>query len=193
MRSIADGAGTAVGLAYRYFPSKDAIVFELYQRQAAEFETIVDNLPAGALGQRFADAMEQRLALLSRHRSALAGLLVASLDPQSQVGVLSGSTQPVRERVGRTLLTLVQGSKAAPSGPVARDVADLLYVAHLAILLFWLSDRTRDASATHRLMRLVARVLDGSSMLLATPFARTALRELTSILEPVFHPKAEEQ
>lgn len=190
MRGIADAAETAVGLAYRYFPSKDAIVGELYRRQAARFETIIEQLPDGTIGDRFVDAMRKRLASMAEHRSAIAGLLVASLDPESPIGVLNSGTQDIRDRVGHGLRRLVADSRGAPPPPVAGELAELLYAAHLAILLFWLNDRTGSAAATDRLLHLIAKLVDAATMMLAGPLAGGILRELAATLRPVFHPPA---
>src|ERR1700685_3927581 len=49
MRAIAERAGVATGAAYYYYPSKEAIVTDFYQRSCAEMqpaiEASLENLP----------------------------------------------------------------------------------------------------------------------------------------------------
>ncbi|MEM6996564.1 MAG: TetR/AcrR family transcriptional regulator [Myxococcota bacterium] len=188
MRGIATAAGTSVGLAYRYFPSKDAIVLELYRRQAEEFSDIAAGLPAGRLGERYAQAMELRLANLAPQRSAIAGLVAAGLDPQSHVGVLGEHTEDVRVHVCRSFRVLVEGSTSPPRPAIQRDLVEVLYAAHLGVLLFWLGDRTPNAAATHRMLGMLGALVDAANPMLGTPFARRILAQLAAALRPVFHP-----
>ncbi len=43
MRDIAEAAGLATGAAYYYFPLKDSIVLEFYERASAEMQTKQDD------------------------------------------------------------------------------------------------------------------------------------------------------
>src|SRR6202171_3042858 len=42
MRDIAREAGVATGAAYYYYPSKDAIVMDFYQRSCAEMQPMIE-------------------------------------------------------------------------------------------------------------------------------------------------------
>src|ERR1041385_7980581 len=53
MRDIATAAECSLGLAYRYFASKEDFVIGLYRRNAALSEERVQNLTGGTLAQRF--------------------------------------------------------------------------------------------------------------------------------------------
>ena len=47
MREVAAEAGVAVGAAYYYFDSKDAIVMAFYQRSQDEMAPALDAIPSG--------------------------------------------------------------------------------------------------------------------------------------------------
>src|SRR5438093_13367091 len=60
MRDIAAKAGVATGAAYYYYPSKDAIVMDFYQRSCAEMQPKIEAALEGAHG------LENRLRELIR-------------------------------------------------------------------------------------------------------------------------------
>src|SRR3954470_18325646 len=47
LRDVAQEAGVSVGLLYRYFPSKRAVVLALYDELSAEYATRATELPRG--------------------------------------------------------------------------------------------------------------------------------------------------
>src|SRR5215208_886613 len=53
LRNVADKAGVSVGLLYKYFPNKRAIVIELYDRLSAEFASKVSEARSGKWRYRF--------------------------------------------------------------------------------------------------------------------------------------------
>src|SRR5580700_6856920 len=60
MRDIAQKAGVATGAAYYYYPSKDAIVMDYYQRACAEMQPKIETVLDKARG------LEDRLRELIR-------------------------------------------------------------------------------------------------------------------------------
>src|SRR5215472_7168678 len=53
MRDIAAAAGCSLGLAYRYFPSKEDMVLELYLWLVGRLEEQVRRLPTASIADRF--------------------------------------------------------------------------------------------------------------------------------------------
>ena len=50
MRDIAKEAGVAIGAAYYYYPSKDAIVMDFYRRSCAEMQPKIEAVLEPARG-----------------------------------------------------------------------------------------------------------------------------------------------
>ena len=86
------------------------------------------------------------------HRGPLAALLSRSLDPDSPISALGGGTAAVREKMGGVFLEVVRGASDAPGERQARELGNLLYALHLAILLYWFHDKTPGARATRELV-----------------------------------------
>src|SRR5215204_319268 len=71
LRDIAREAGVSIGLLYRYFPSKQAVVIALYDELSSEYERRAADLPAGRWRDRFVFALRASLEGLEPHRVAL--------------------------------------------------------------------------------------------------------------------------
>ena len=153
MRDVAREAGASLGLAYRYFASKEEFALALYMRLAEESEEWVwGGLVGGTVAERFERAMVAKLDQVSSHRGPLAALLSRSLDPNSPISALGEGTAAVRERMGGVFLEVVRGASDAPGERQARELGNLLYALHLAILLYWFHDKTPGARATRELV-----------------------------------------
>ena len=153
MRDVAREAGASLGLAYRYFASKEEFALTLYMRLAEESEAWArDGLVGGTMAERFEAAMLAKLDQVSPHLGPLAALLVRALDPNSRLSALGEGTAAVREKMDSVFLEVVRGASDAPGEKQAKQLGNVLYVLHLAILLYWFHDRTREARATRELV-----------------------------------------
>jgi AcrR family transcriptional regulator len=153
MRDVARESGASLGLAYRYFASKEEFALALYTRLAEESEEWVrEGLTGGTIAERFERAMVVKLEQVSSHRGPLAALLTRALDPNSPISALGEGTVAVREKMGGVFLEVVRGASDAPGERQARELGSVLYALHLAILLYWFHDKTPEARATHDLV-----------------------------------------
>jgi AcrR family transcriptional regulator len=153
MRDVAREAGASLGLAYRYFASKEEFALALYMRLAEESEEWAgERLRGGTIAERFELAMLAKLDQVSPHRGPLAALLARALDPNSPISALGEGTAAVRQKMGGVFLEVVRGASDAPGEKQARELGNVLYALHLAILLYWFHDRTPGARATRDLV-----------------------------------------
>jgi AcrR family transcriptional regulator len=153
MRDVARESGASLGLAYRYFASKEEFALALYMRLAEESEEWSrEGLVGGTVAERFERAMVVKLDQVSPHRGPLAALLSRALDPNSPISALGEGTAAVREKMGGVFLEVVRGASDAPGERQTRELGNILYALHLAILLYWFHDRTPGARATRDLV-----------------------------------------
>jgi AcrR family transcriptional regulator len=118
MREIASSAGCSLGLAYRYFGSKEEIVLALYLRLAAEMEREAAALPPGRLSDRFTEAMQADIARLAPYRSAVGALFGAAFAPESEVSLLGNKARPGRQVVQKAFASVVEGATDVPSSQI---------------------------------------------------------------------------
>ena len=154
MRLIAQEAGTSPGLLYRYFPNKNALVLELYERLSEGFLKQATALPAGKWAARSVSALRASLGVLKGHRQTLAALVPLLVgDPER--GIFGRETALARSRVQSVFEVAVNDADNRPPDLVAVALARVLYVLHLCVILWWLLDRSPGQRATQGLLALV--------------------------------------
>jgi AcrR family transcriptional regulator len=186
MRDVAREAGASLGLAYRYFASKEEFALALYMRLAEESEERArDGFVGGTVAERFEAAMLAKLDQVSPHRGPLAALLTRALDPDSRLSALGEGTAAVREKMGGVFLEVVLGASDAPGEKLARELGIVLYALHLAIILYWFHDKTPDARATRELVGSAREMLRYLRPALRLPPMTRVLSRLAGALENV--------
>lgn len=154
LRDVAAEAGVSVGLLYRYFPSKQAVVLALYDELSAEYAARAEQMPRGRWRDRFLYALRTSLDVQRPHRGTLASL-IGVLVGDTEDGLFAPRTAFSRLRVQGVFVRAVAGASDAPRGATAPALGRLLYVLHLAILLWWLLDKSPGQRATGALVGLL--------------------------------------
>jgi AcrR family transcriptional regulator len=171
LRDIAKKAGVSVGLLYRYFPSKQAVVIALYDQLSSEYARQAAEMPAGRWRDRFIFALNTSLEVLEPHRVALRALTPVLVgDPDE--GIFSEATAFSRIRVQRVFEEAVVGSSDAPRQPLDEALGRLLYLVHLAVLLWWLLDKSSRQRATASLVSLTRQLLPSAALALRISLVR---------------------
>lgn len=186
LRQIANEADCSLGLTYRYFKNKDALVFSLYEELSGQFETELASLPTGTVGQRWAYACRKKLEILAPHRNTLGTVLASALRPDSPVAVLGDATSGLRHRMHDAFTRLVRDASDAPAGADPAQLATLLYGLHLSVLLFWFNDRTEGTTATDELIDIAAGFLRMLPVLLPMASEQIGLERLSRVFSAVF-------
>lgn len=171
LRDIAKEAGVSVGLLYRYFPSKQAVVIALYDQLSAEYARQAAHLPDGRWRDRFIFALKTSLHVLKPHRVALRALTPVLVgDPEE--GIFSENIAFSRLRVQKIFEQAITGSSDAPKQALAEALGRLLYLVHLAVLLWWLLDKSSNQRATTALVALTQQLLPSAALTLRVPPVR---------------------
>jgi AcrR family transcriptional regulator len=171
LRDIAKAAGVSVGLLYRYFPSKQAVVIALYDELSSEYARQAAEMPRGKWRDRFVFALNTSLHVLEPHRVALRALTPILVGDPGE-GLFSASTAFSRLRVQHVFEEAIVGSSDAPKEPLAGALGRLLYLVHLAVLLWWLLDKSSKQHATAALVSLTKQLLPSAALTLRVPPVR---------------------
>jgi AcrR family transcriptional regulator len=171
LRDIAKKASVSVGLLYRYFPSKQAIVIALYDELSMEYARKAAEMPPGRWRDRFIFALNTSLHVLKPHQVALRALTPVLVgDPEE--GIFAASTAFSRLRVQRVFEEAVTEATDAPKRPLGEALGRLLYLVHLAVLLWWLLDKSSNQRATAALVSLTQQLLPSAALTLRVPPVR---------------------
>lgn len=186
MREIAAEAKVSLGLAYRYFDSKEALVLSLYQQMAAETDNVVEKLPAGTVAQRFWLTMTTRLEQNLPYRDAFGALFGTMMTPKSNVELLSADAEAMRQRAESAFVALVTHASDSPRPAQIREVGRFLNIIHFMVILFWLLDRSAEQRATKSLLRFICDLLPWLLRGISFPFIRRELSRFITIVDSLF-------
>lgn len=174
LRTIAAEAGVSVGNVYHYFPSKQAVVLHLYDTLSGQYAERAEEMPQGSWVSRTLFAIEASLDVLGPEREVLAGLTSVLIgDPEG--GLFAPATTDARLRVQNAFVQAVVEADDAPDVDAASALGRLLYLAHLAVILLWLLDRSPRQRATAALLELARTHGQIAGLLLGLEPARGAV------------------
>jgi AcrR family transcriptional regulator len=185
MRDVADAAGVSVGLLYKYFPSKRAVVLTLYDGLSAEYADRAALMQPGKWRQRFVFALRTCLSVLGPYRRTLSALRPVLLGDRDE-SLFAPGTAFSRKRVEGIFLEAVAGATDAPGTKLAEPLGRLLYLLHLAVILWWLFDSSPGQRATGALITLIEGILPSFSVTLMLPRVRNFLRSADSLVREAF-------
>jgi AcrR family transcriptional regulator len=189
MRDMAEAADCSLGLAYRYFSGKDALVLELYRRLADELADGVASQPPGPLAVRFGHAMQTLLARMAPYRGTLGALFGAALRPRATTSIFGADAAAVRDRSWRAHRVLVVDASERRLKGLADDLATILYGLQLGLVFFWLEDESANAARTGDFLRLMCDMLRLAPTALRLPPAVGLVRRLARLLAPLLGPQ----
>jgi AcrR family transcriptional regulator len=181
MRDIAAKAGVALGGAYYYFSSKDAIVLAFYR----EMQETSTPLVGGALTdkkklkERIRTVLDQRLKLLAANRKFCAALFRHAPDGADPLSPFSEDSRLIREAAIEQMRVALEGGDVKIPADLRPQLPYLLWLYQMALIMFWLYDRSPDQQRTQHLMEkslgLLVNLLRISSLPLMKPLRKTAL------------------
>ena len=181
LREIAKEAGVSVGLLYRYFPSKQAVIIALYDDLSQDFSRHTADMERGPWRERFLFAVDTSLRVLQPHRTTLRALIPVLVgDPDD--GVFASGTAFSRLRVQKVFEDAVAGAADAPKPPLAGALGRVLYLVHLGVLLWWLLDKTPKQRATHALVALTRQLLPSATLTLRLPPIRRSVIAIDELI-----------
>jgi AcrR family transcriptional regulator len=187
MREIAKSAGVAVGAAYYYFDSKDAIVLAFYERAQAEMA------PAIAAALDHAKTLEARLrAVISQKfdyfkpNRKLLGALSAHTDPEHPLSPFGSETATIREQDIALFERSVTESGVRLPPSIRPYLARLIWMYQMGLILFWVYDTSKDQERTSLLYEKTLKMLLVTLKLAGIPVFRPLHRLAGELLEVIY-------
>lgn len=181
MREIADRAGVSPGLLYKYFPGKSAIVMALYDELSADYARRAQEMKPGPWRDRAFFAMQTTLRVLSTERETLKTLTPVLVGDPEQ-GLFAPATAFSRDRVQRVFVEAVTGAREKLGPKEAESLGRILYVVHLAVILWWLLDRSPRQRATDQLLSLLRKLGAVAALAIKLPGSRRVIRSLDAAI-----------
>jgi AcrR family transcriptional regulator len=182
MREIAEAAGLSLGAAYHYFPSKEALVSAYYEWMQGEHERLAAAAvePGADLESRLRALFMTKIELLRKDRKLLAASFNYLGDPSHPLSVFGKGTAGLRER------SIAQFIEPFDGGAAPAELRELLgkglWLAHLAVFLFFVHDQSPRQVKTERLVGALCELVAGGVPWLAHPLAAPVRAKLTRLM-----------
>jgi AcrR family transcriptional regulator len=173
MREIASEAGVAVGAAYYYFDSKDALVMAFYERSQGEMHAGIEAGldEAKTLEARLRGIISTKFEYFAPNRKLL-GALSAHSDPEHPLSPFSKETAAIREQDVASFERAVKESGVKLPGSVAPYLPRLLWMYQMGLILFWVYDKSPQQSKTKALYEKTLKMLLVTLRIAAIPLLR---------------------
>jgi AcrR family transcriptional regulator len=187
MREIATKAEVAVGAAYYYFESKDAIVMAFYERAQEEMKPELEAAltRARTLEERLRGIISYKLEYFLPNR-ALLGTLSSHTDPKHPLSPFSEQTQTIREEDVGFFERAVEESKVKLPRNVGPYLPRLLWMYQMGIILFWVYDSSPQQQRTAVLFEKTLKMIVVGLRLAGLPLLRPLHRLAGDLLEVVY-------
>jgi len=187
MREIASAAGVALGAAYYYYDSKDAMVLDFYRRAQSEMEAEVRAKLARStsLEKRLRTLIEVKLQYFLPNRSLL-GTLSAHIDPEHPLSPFSTETRAIREHEVHLLSEAIEGSQQRVTSDLRPYMPRVLWMYEMGILLFWVYDRSKGQKRTQMLFEKSLSIVIGLIKLASFPLLKPVRKLIVDFLEAVY-------
>ena len=160
MRELASAAGTSLGSAYYYFPSKESIIQAYYDDVQAEHARRV----TAALGENRLDlkdrlraAFHSKLDIVQGDRKLLGALFRYTGEPQHPLSALGDGTRRNRQQSMSVFLAAI-GDEKLPDD-IRAILPTGLWALHMGILLYFIYDDSPEQQRTRQLVDAVLALL----------------------------------
>ncbi|MGB8988449.1 MAG: TetR family transcriptional regulator [Candidatus Sulfotelmatobacter sp.] len=187
MRDIAQEAGVALGAAYYYFDSNDALVMEFYQRAQRDLDPLLENSLSKHQGleERIRAAIEVKFQYFAANRQLLAALS-AHIDPQNPLSPFSEETRSIRERDIRFLSLALERTKTRIPDDLKTQLPRVLWLYQMGLLLFWVYDSSPAQTKTNQLFRKSLSIIVNLIKFSSLPLMRPMRKLVTDLFDIVY-------
>ena len=186
MREIATKAEVAVGAAYYYFDSKDAIVMAFYERAKSEMGPAIEQKLAESktLEARLRCVIDYKFDYFRPNRRLL-GALSAHSDPLHPLSPFSGRTEPIREQDLALFIRAVDESQVKLPRRIRPYLPRLLWLYQMGLILFWVYDSSPQQRRTELLfdktLQMILLTLRFANLPILLPIHRLAADLLDAV------------
>ncbi|WP_264029880.1 TetR/AcrR family transcriptional regulator [Cellulosimicrobium sp. SH8] len=189
MRAVAAEAGVSTGNAYYHFPSKDALVQELYlevQREHAERAAPV-LAAGGSLADRLRGVWGASVDAFAPFHAFGGEFVSVAIRPGSDASPFSAASTGSRDLSRALFEEVVAGTSTRVPERLRAQLPELLWLAQLGITLYWVHDTSPGFARTRRLVDGGASLVASLVRLARLPVARGVVDDALRLVRAV-HP-----
>ena len=154
MREIAHEAGVALGSAYYYFESKEALVMAFYRQAAEEMHPLIVQALSEQkdLARRIRAVLDVKFRYFEPNRKFLGALCRHAADPEHPLSPFSEETRDTREADIQRFEDALRESGVKVPKELKAHLPRLLWMYQMGLILFWIYDRSASQERTGQLI-----------------------------------------
>jgi AcrR family transcriptional regulator len=187
MREIAQKAGVATGAAYYYYPSKDAIVMDFYQRACAEMQPKIEAalIDVRGLEGRLRELIRVKLVHFAPNRGVLRALLKNGADPRHPLSPFSLETKDIRDTDVAWFKTILTDCGIRIPRDLEPQLPGVLWFFQMGVIYFWVIDESPRQARSEKLLELASKNVVTLVRLSSLPLMRPVRRLALELIETV--------
>ncbi|MEU4527965.1 TetR family transcriptional regulator [Micromonospora ureilytica] len=189
MRAIAQEAGVAVGNAYYYFASKDHLIQEFYAQSQVEHraaaQPVLDR--EEAFGPRLAGVLHAGIDVLTPSHGFAATFFKTAAEPTSPLSPFSAESAGPRQAAIELFGEVLTGSTTTVDAELRPQLPELLWLAHMGVILYWVHDRSPGQTKTRQLIDGVVPLIDRLVALSRLRVLRPVTRQVLDLIRTLRH------
>lgn len=187
MREIASEANVAIGAAYYYFVSKEALVMAFYHQAKDAMQEPIEAALARKtdLKSRLRAVIDVKFEYFRPNRKFLGALLRHAADPRHPLSPFSEETRDIRERDMQHFSAALEGSNLRLPDDLRPYLPKLLWLYQMGLILFWVYDRSPGEARTEKLVEKSLGIVTGLLKLSKSPFLRPVRKTAIELLQAV--------
>lgn len=192
MRAIAKEAGVSVGNAYYYFDGKEHLIQGFYDRISVEHARAVRPILARETDfeARLAGVLTAWVDISEPYHEFAAQFFKNAADPESPLSPFSPESEGARDAAIDVHREVLAGSKAKLPDDLAAIVPELMWLAQMGLVLYWVFDRSEKHERSRKLAQRGARLTARGVSLARFRVLRPLVREVYELFAD-FRPQAE--
>jgi AcrR family transcriptional regulator len=185
MREIANESGVALGSAYYYFDSKEALVLAFYELASEEMHAQIEQALSDAKGleKRLHAILDVKFESFRPNRLFLGALFRHAADPENALSPFSDATRHIREKDLQHFSAALEGSRLAMPADLAAHLPKLLWLYQLGLILFWIYDNSPEQRRTTLLRDKSLALLVSALKVIAVPLLRPVRKRIVELVE----------
>ncbi|HEY3938812.1 MAG TPA: TetR family transcriptional regulator [Bryobacteraceae bacterium] len=187
MREIASQGGVALGAAYYYFQSKEAIVMAFYERSQQQMSIAIDELldQCSSLEDRLHGIINYKFEYFALDRKLL-GALSAHADPNHPLSPFSRQTLAIRQQDLAFFERAVKDSRVRLPANIKPYLPRLLWLYQMGLILYWVYDQSPGQERTTVLFDKTLKMILLGLRLAGIPFLRPVHRLAAELLAVMY-------
>ncbi|MFI7487821.1 TetR family transcriptional regulator [Micromonospora echinaurantiaca] len=189
MRAIAQEAGVAVGNAYYYFGSKDHLIQEFYARAQVEHraaaQPVLDR--ESDFAARLAGVLHAGIDVLTPSHDFAASFFKTAAEPTSPLSPFSAESSAPRQAAVALFAEVLDGSTAKVDAELRPQLPELLWLAYMGVILYWVYDRSPGQARTRQLIDGAVPLIDRLVALSRLRVLRPVTRQVLDLIRTLRH------